>query len=56
MINEAYMPVYERSRVKIFLVCAQTNGLTEVFHEALVDLKTVGKRWRLEVMAIRGEN
>ena len=33
------MPVYERSRIKIFLVCAQTNGLTEVFHEALADLK-----------------
>ena len=32
------------------------HGWTEVFHEALVDLKTVGKRWRLEVMAIRGEN
>ena len=40
--------------------CGLTDGETDyntgVFHEALVDLKTEGKRWRVEVMAIRGEN
>ena len=32
------------------------HGWTEVFLEALADLRTLVKRWRLEVMAIRGEN
>ena len=41
------MPVYERSRIKILLVCAQANGLTEVFHEALAWLVIPHLRWHL---------
>ena len=46
------MPV---NKCSIFFLHA-CGRMMEVFHDALADLKTVEKRWRLDVMAIRGEN